>query len=182
MGKNCWFISEIASKKCSESFRQWSVHCKTWNKKSFTKAAERATSADGCRCVSVGVSVQQYSVQCKGYNLIGVTTVEESTTRGSTALVYCLINSSLYTGTVLYTGGGVHPTGRTVTRDVASSPQILFIKHCFQSFPYQYKQPGARPPPSLLLAPSPPLPPWAPNPPRLSNLKSIIPLHNSKFN
>jgi hypothetical protein len=61
---------------------------------------ERATSADDCRRVSVGVSVQQYSVQCKGYNLIGVTTVEVSATRGITALVYCLINSSLYTGTV----------------------------------------------------------------------------------
>jgi hypothetical protein len=63
---------------------------------------ERATSADDCRHVSVGVgvSVQQYSVQCKGYNLIGVTTVEVSTTRGTTALVYCLISSSLYTGTV----------------------------------------------------------------------------------
>jgi hypothetical protein len=46
------------------------------------------------------VSVQKYSVQNKGYNLIGVTTVEASTTRGTTALVYCLINSSLYTGTV----------------------------------------------------------------------------------
>jgi hypothetical protein len=55
---------------------------------------ERATSADDCQYVSVGVSVQQYSVQCKGYNLIGVTTVEASETRGTTALVYCLINSS----------------------------------------------------------------------------------------
>ncbi len=50
--------------------------------------------------MSVGVSVQQYSVQCKGYNLIGVTTVKVSATRGTTALVYCLINSSLYAGTV----------------------------------------------------------------------------------
>ncbi len=57
-------------------------------KKSLTKAGERATSADDCRCVSVGVSAQQYSVQCKGYNLIGVTTVEASETRGTTALVY----------------------------------------------------------------------------------------------
>jgi len=40
--------------------------------KSLTKAGERATSAEDCRRVSVGVSVQQYSVQCKGYNLIGV--------------------------------------------------------------------------------------------------------------
>jgi hypothetical protein len=71
-----------------------------FNKKSLTKAGERATSADDYRHVSVGVSVQQYSVQCKGSNLIGVTTVEVSTTRGTTALVYCLINSSLYTGTV----------------------------------------------------------------------------------
>ncbi len=69
-------------------------------KKSLTKAGERATSADDCRRVNVGVSVQQYSVQCKGYNLIGVTAVEASATRGTTALVYCLINSSLYTGTV----------------------------------------------------------------------------------
>jgi hypothetical protein len=54
--------------------------------KSLTKAGERVTSADDCRHVSVGV--QQYSVQCKGYNLIGVTTVEASETRGTTALVY----------------------------------------------------------------------------------------------
>ncbi len=44
------------------------------------KAEGRATSAEDCRRVSV--SVQQYSVQCKGYNLIGVTTVEASETRG----------------------------------------------------------------------------------------------------
>ncbi len=73
------------------------------------KAEERATGADGCQRVSV--SVQKYSVQYKGYNLIGVTTLEASTTRGTTALVYCLINSSLYTVTVLYTGGGVYLTG-----------------------------------------------------------------------
>ncbi len=66
------------------------------------------------------MSVQEYSVQCKGYNLIGVTTVEASETRGTTALVYCLISSSLYTGTVQgwwstpptglrVSGGEVHP-------------------------------------------------------------------------
>jgi hypothetical protein len=49
------------------------------------KAEERATGADGCRGVSV--SEQKYSVQYKEYNLIGVTTVEASTTRGTTALV-----------------------------------------------------------------------------------------------
>jgi hypothetical protein len=75
---------------------------RVWNlkQKSLTKAGERATSAEDCRHVSVGVSVQQYSVQCKVYNLIGVTTLEASETRGTTALVYCLISSSLYTGTV----------------------------------------------------------------------------------
>ncbi len=66
----------------------------------LTKAKERATSTDGCRRVSESVSVHHYSVQYKGYNLIGVTTVEASATRGTTALVYSLINSSLYAGTV----------------------------------------------------------------------------------
>ncbi len=41
-----------------------------------------------------------YSVQYKGYNLIGVTTVEGGTTRGTVALVYYWIHSSFYTGTV----------------------------------------------------------------------------------
>jgi hypothetical protein len=73
---------------------------KLGTKITYEGGRERETSADNCRRVSVGVSVQQYSVQCKGYNLIGVTTVEASETRGTKALVYCLINSSLYTGTV----------------------------------------------------------------------------------
>jgi hypothetical protein len=64
------------------------------------EAEERATNADGCRRVSVGVSVQQYSIQCKWYNLIGVTTMEVNTTRGTTALVYWQLNSSLYKGAV----------------------------------------------------------------------------------
>jgi hypothetical protein len=61
-------------------------------------------------------------------------TVEASETRGTTALVYCLINSSLYTGTVqgwwstpptgLTVGRGeVHPNWLTVSRGVGSSPQ-----------------------------------------------------------
>jgi hypothetical protein len=54
--------------------------------KSLTKAEERATSTYDCQRVSL--SVQQCSVQYKGYNLIGVTTVEASATRGTTALVY----------------------------------------------------------------------------------------------
>ncbi len=57
---------------------------KLQKKISLTKAEERATSAYDCR----HVSVQQYSVQYKGYNLIRVTTVEASATRGTTALVY----------------------------------------------------------------------------------------------
>ncbi len=46
------------------------------------------------------MSVQKYSVQYKGYNLIEVTTVEEGATRGTTALVYEQLHSGLYTGTV----------------------------------------------------------------------------------
>ncbi len=76
---------------------------------------ERAASAEDCRHLSVGVSVQQYSVQCKGYNLIGVTTVEASETRGTTALVDLQLHSSLYTGTVhvLSSVVGVHLIGLT---------------------------------------------------------------------
>ncbi len=48
---------------------------------------------------------------------------------------YCLINSSLLYIQVLYTGGGVHPTGRTVTRDVGRCPQSLtFHKWTFCYF------------------------------------------------
>ncbi len=80
-------------------------------KASLTKAKERATSACSCRCVSV----QRYSVQYKGYNLVRVTTVEEGTMRGSTALVYLQLNISLYTGTVnvLSRVAGIHPTSLT---------------------------------------------------------------------
>jgi hypothetical protein len=79
---------------------------------SLTKAKERATGSDDCRRVSVK-SVQQYSVQSKGYNLIGVTTVEVSAARGTTALVYLQLHISLYTDTVhvLASIAGVRPTG-----------------------------------------------------------------------
>jgi hypothetical protein len=43
-------------------------------KQKIMKAEERATGADGCR----RVSVQKYSVQYIGYNLIRVTTEEAS--------------------------------------------------------------------------------------------------------
>jgi hypothetical protein len=74
-------------------------------KTSLTKAKERATSA--CSCLRVSVSVHRYSVQYKGYNLVGVTTVEEGTMRGTTAI---FIDSyiAVYIQ-VLYKGGGVHP-------------------------------------------------------------------------
>ena len=72
--------------------------------------------------------------------------MEASGTRGTTALVYCLISSSLYTGTVqgcwstpptgLTVGRGeVHPNWLTVSRGVGSSPQFSsFHVICIQNF------------------------------------------------
>jgi hypothetical protein len=78
------------------------------------RAKERVTSA--CRCRRVSEGVQRYSVQCKGYNLIGVTTVEGGTARGTTTLVYLQLHFSLYTGTVhvLSRVSEVHLTSLTV--------------------------------------------------------------------
>ncbi len=83
----------------------------SWMRISLTKAKERATSACNCRRVSVRGSVQGYSVQYKGYNLVGVTTVEGGTTRGTTALVHLQLHISLYTDTVhvLSRVAGIHP-------------------------------------------------------------------------
>jgi hypothetical protein len=67
-------------------------------KLSLTKVEESATSA--CWCRRVNASVQRYSVQYKGYNLVEVITVEGGATRGKTAQVYWQLHSSLYTGTV----------------------------------------------------------------------------------
>jgi hypothetical protein len=94
------------------------------------KAKERATSA--CSCRRVSVRVQRYSVQYKGYNLIGVTTVEGGTTKGTTALVYLQLHSSLYTGTVhvLSSVAEVHPTGLTADqgcRQVSTVCWFLFL-------------------------------------------------------
>ncbi len=94
--KNCRFQSETGSFESLRSCSQWNAHRLNWRKMSLTRAKERTTSA--CRCRRV--SVQRYSVQYKGYNLIGVTTVEGGTARGTTALVYWQLHSSLYTGTV----------------------------------------------------------------------------------
>ncbi len=96
--KVCRFQSKIRSFESLRSWSQCSVHRKIGAKMSLTRAKERATSA--CRCRSVSVSVQRYSVQYKGYNLIGVTTVEGGTARGTTTLVYLQLHISLYTGTV----------------------------------------------------------------------------------
>ncbi len=49
-----------------------------------------------CECTEV----QWYRVQYKGYNLVWVTTVEEGSTIGTTALVYWQLHSSLYAGAV----------------------------------------------------------------------------------
>jgi acid stress-induced BolA-like protein IbaG/YrbA len=56
---------------------EWNLKREALAKISLIKAKERATSAYSCR----RVSVQGYSVQYKGYNLVGVTTVEEGTTK-----------------------------------------------------------------------------------------------------
>ncbi len=64
------------------------MKCTLYNRKEnviYEGERERVTSACGCRRVSV--SVQKYSVQYKGYNLIGVITVEGGATIGTTALV-----------------------------------------------------------------------------------------------
>ncbi len=66
----------------------------------YTGTVHVLSSACSCRLVSVSGRVQGYSVQYKGYNLVGVTTVEEGTTRGMTTLVYLQLHISLYTGTV----------------------------------------------------------------------------------
>ncbi len=46
--KGWWFLSEIESEKCFGSCSRWSAYCKTWNRKSLTKAKERAHGTDGC--------------------------------------------------------------------------------------------------------------------------------------
>ncbi len=97
----------------------------SWMESSLTKARERATSACSCRRVSVSGSVHGYSRQYKGYNLIGVTTVEEGATIGTTALVYLQLHISLYTGTVhvLSRVAGIHPLVWPPARDVGRCPQ-----------------------------------------------------------
>jgi hypothetical protein len=129
-GENCWFLNEIASEKCCESCSQWSVHRKTWNKNHLRRREiERLALRTADVWVWVWVYNSMYSVQCKGYNLIGVTTVEASETRGTTALVYLQLHSSLYTGTVhvLSRVAGVHPAGLTATqrcRQVSTGPSV----------------------------------------------------------
>ncbi len=96
--KVCWSLSKIKSEKCLLSCSRWNVHRKSWMKVSLTKAGKRVTSM--CSCRHVSVSVQRFSVQYKGYNLVGVTTLEEGAMIGTTALVNWQLQSSLYTGAV----------------------------------------------------------------------------------
>ncbi len=84
-------------------------------------------SAGHCRRVSE--SVQKYSVQYKGYNLIAVTTVVGGATRGTTELVYSEIHMRLYRGYVqVYCLGVPYPRVQNV-HAVAdrTSLHILFI-------------------------------------------------------
>ncbi len=67
--ENCWFLNEIASGKCCGSCSQWSVHCKTWNKKLLTKAGERERLALMTADVWVWVWVYNSTV----YNAKGTT-------------------------------------------------------------------------------------------------------------
>ncbi len=69
-----------ARKSCSRC----GVRCEMKQNITHVGKRERVTCAEDCQHVSG--SVQKYSVQYKGYNLIGVTTVEGGTTRGTTAL------------------------------------------------------------------------------------------------
>ncbi len=76
------------------------VHTAKIETKYHLRGRERERLMPVCRCRRVSVGVQRYSVQCRGYNLVGVTTVEEDATRGTTTLVYLQLHISLYTGTV----------------------------------------------------------------------------------
>ncbi len=68
----------------------------------------------------------KYAMFISLYVFIYFMSVEASETRGTTALVYWLINSSLYTGAVHLLCSVVEytPTGLTVSRGVASSPHV----------------------------------------------------------
>ncbi len=94
----------------------WSEKCHLWRRK-----REQPAPVD----VDVSVSVQRYSVQCKGYNLIGVTTVEGGTTRGTT---HWFIDSYI----AAYIQGQyrilrVHPTGLTIARGVRRCPHSFLL-------------------------------------------------------
>ncbi len=75
------------------------------------------------------MSVQKYSVQYRGYNLIRVTNVEGGATRGTTAL---FLDSYLAAYIQrLYRVARLHPTGLTVNqgcRMVSTRPWILYLE------------------------------------------------------
>jgi hypothetical protein len=104
---------------------------------------ERATCAGNCRHVSG--SVQKYSVQYKGYNLIGVTTVEGGVTRGTAALVYSGIHTCLSSGYVqVYWLGVLYPhiqhvhaeAGRTGLHKLVTPVNIKIVKNPCSPIPY----------------------------------------------
>ncbi len=71
--KVCRLLSKIGSGRACKVLANEVYTVELKRKMSLTKAKERATST--CRCRRVSMSVQRYSVQYKGYNLMGVTTV-----------------------------------------------------------------------------------------------------------
>ncbi len=103
------------------------LYCIVGTKMSLTKVEERATGA--CWFRHVSVSVQRYSVQYKGHNLVGVITVEGGVTRGMTVLVYWHYISAYIQE--LYMVTGVHPTGLTFDqgcRQVSTKRYIFWLK------------------------------------------------------
>jgi hypothetical protein len=59
---------------------------------------------------------------------IGIS-VEARETRGTTALVYLQLHSSLYTGTVHVLSSGVHPTGLTTDQGCRQVSTYTCIRH-----------------------------------------------------
>ncbi len=79
------------------------------------------------------MSVQRYSVQYKGYNLVGVITVEGGASRGTTALVFDSYIAAYIQ--VLYRVTGVHPTGPAVDQGCRQVSTILYFS---ATAPYFY--------------------------------------------
>ncbi len=74
----------------------------------------------------------RYSVQYKGYNLIGVTTVEGGTAAPEVQQHWFIDSYVAAYIQMQYRVGGVHPTGLTVARDVRRCPQCVLFLPVFQ--------------------------------------------------